>query len=51
MEGFPGLLVDVHVLTLVRVTRFWFFKKMICQHLLDRRKSKRVPEKHLFPLY
>ena len=51
MEGFPELLVDVHVLTLVRVTGFWFFKKMISQHLLDHSKSKRIPEKHLLLIH
>ena len=34
----------------------WILKRQrnqrsICQHLLDHRKSKRIPEKHLFLLY
>ena len=35
---------------MVEVTEFGVLLPLDCQHLLDHRKSKRVPEKHLLSL-
>ena len=50
--------LDLLVYKVYRTSRCpsWFYKRQrnqrsSCQHLLDHRKSKRVPEKHLFLLY